>query len=351
MFWFIASIALLAAALITFLPLLRGKTFWQPAALALIFVLPAGGIWMYNEIGTPEAIDIAPSPRMANSSDAHAGEAGEMDAMVDSLRSKLTETPEDLDGWMLLARTLKTTQRYAEASEAVETAYRIAPDNPSVMVELAESWIFVSPDGQVPERSVILLEQALELDPNQQKALWLLGIAAAQQGDDAFAVSYWQSLLEQVEPGSTVAQSVQAQINEAQSRMGMKPEEVSAQVPDDGAWRGTQVSIGATDEALMAIPERAVLYVVIRPPGVAMGPPIGVRRLQNPSLPLTITISDQDSMLKERMISSETQIQLQARISLSGSPAPGSGDWQSSPVTIALDSGETVELILDQQVE
>jgi len=73
--------------------------------------------------------------------------------------------------------------------------------------------------------------------------------------------------------------------------------------------------------------------------------------MQNPTLPLTITISDQDSMLKERLISSETEIQLQARISLTGSPAPGSGDWQSTPITVALDSGEAVELILDQQVE
>ena len=61
-----------------------------------------------------------------------------------------------------------------------------------------------------------------------------------------------------------------------------------------------------------------------------MGPPLGVRRIIDPVLPLEITISDQDSMLEERQISSESEVQLQARISLTGSPAAGSGDWQSA---------------------
>ena len=63
------------------------------------------------------------------------------------------------------------------------------------------------------------------------------------------------------------------------------------------------------------------------------------------------TINDGDSMLQERKISLETEVQLQARISLSGSPAAASGDWQSAPVVVPLSAGDTVELILDQQVE
>jgi cytochrome c-type biogenesis protein CcmH len=90
---------------------------------------------------------------------------------------------------------------------------------------------------------------------------------------------------------------------------------------------------------------------MIRTPGVAMGPPIGVRRVIGPSLPMAITITDQDSMLKERMISSEAEVQIQARLSRSGSPAPAPGDWQSQKVTVGLASDGPVELILDQQVE
>jgi cytochrome c-type biogenesis protein CcmH len=90
---------------------------------------------------------------------------------------------------------------------------------------------------------------------------------------------------------------------------------------------------------------------MIRSPGPAMGPPLGVRRIIDPALPLDLTISDKDSMMQERLISTESEVQLQARISLTGSPAASSGDWQSTPLTVALNSGETVELIIDQRVE
>ena len=384
MFWAIAAAALFAAALITFLPLLRGKSFWKPTALALMFLLPAAGLWIYSQIGTPEAIGVRGVPAAHATANAQgpgmgagigAGGAAEMEPMLESLRARLTESPEDLDGWVLLARTLKTLQRFPEALEALETAHGIAPDDPFVMVELAEARIFTSTDGRIDEVSAAMLERAVELEPTQQKGLWLLGIAAAQAGDDAFAISYWESLLAQLEPGSPVTQSVQAQVNEAKARLGM---EVEAPAPDaepalaaavppadapasvagggsEGGWQGTAVRVTASAAAEAAIPPEAVLFIVIRSPGPAVGPPIGVRRIVGPSFPLELTITDQDSMLAERKISLEREVQLQARVSLSGSPAAKPGDWQSVPQTVSLsmppNSGAAVELNLDQQVE
>ena len=151
MFWTIAAAVLFAAALITLLPLLRAKSLWKPLALAMVFLLPATGLWMYQEIGTPDALDLRPAPQRAvNTSETHAPESEEMDTMIAGLRGRLTENPEDLDGWMLLARTLKTTQQYQEAVEALETANRISPDDPRVMVELVEARIF--PHSRWPDK-------------------------------------------------------------------------------------------------------------------------------------------------------------------------------------------------------
>jgi cytochrome c-type biogenesis protein CcmH len=370
MFWVIASAALFIAALITFLPLLRGKTFWQPAAVALLFLLPAGGIWMYTKIGTPHAIGLkaaaapAPHPGMTNAQ----GES-DIDTMVNGLRAKLTESPESLDGWLLLARTLKTMQRFPEALDALQTAQRIAPDNPDVLVELAEARIFVSATGQIDADSIAMIERALATNPAHQKGLWLLGIAAAQAGDLEGAVTHWETLLAQLQPGSSVAQSVQSQIDEANTRLGKPPAATipAATIPaaavaretappepapaPGGGWQGTPVRVSASESARASIPAGATLYVIIRSTGPAVGPPLGVRRLNDPVLPIDITISDRDSMLQERKISLEAEVQLQARISLTGSPAAASGDWQSAPVVVPLGSSDTVELVLDQQVK
>jgi cytochrome c-type biogenesis protein CcmH len=352
-FWTIAAAALFAAALITLSPLLRAKSFWKPLALAMVFLLPAATLWFYNQIGTPDAINLRPPPppRVANQTQTHAAESQEMDAMIAGLRGRLTDNPEDLDGWMLLARTLKTTQRFQEAIEALETANRISPDNPRIMVDLVETRIYLTPDGRINDEMVATLKRALDQQPDMQKALWLMGIASSQAGDGAAAISYWETLLAQLEPGSPVVQSVQSQIDQVRANMGMVVEEAPVVVADDGAWQGIRLTVSAGESAQSSIPAGGVLYVMIRAPGPAVGPPLGVRRVIDPVLPLEITISDQDSMLEERQISSENELRLQARISLTGSPAAGSGDWQSTPLTVALDSAEAVELVIDQRVE
>ena len=212
--------------------------------------------------------------------------------------------------------------------------------------------------GRIDEASVAMLQRAVELEPEHQKGLWLLGIAAAQDGDLERAVSLWESLLGLLEPGSGVAQSVQQQIDEANTRLGRPSAPAVADTASEpapasgtGGWSGTPVRVAASESTANLIPTGAVLCVIIRSPGPAVGPPLGVRRVIDPILPLDITITDGDSMLEERKISLESEIQLQARISLSGSPSASTGDWQSAPVTVALDAANTVELIIDQQVE
>lgn len=363
MFWTIAAVVLFISAVIALFPLLRGKSGWQPIALALIFALPAAGLWIYNGFGTPDGIDVQGSPRVVNETDPHSMQSGEMNDMITGLQQRLEQNPGDLEGWLLLARTLRASQQYAGAADALEQAHALAPDNPVVMADLAEAWIYETPDGRVSDASVAMLQRALDINPTLQKGLWLMGIASMQQGDDPFAISYWQTLLEQLEPGSGVYQMVSEQINEAQARMGMGDHSghdhaeadmaaaESAPAAEDGAWNGSRLVLDATDGARQALANGAVLYIIIRSSGPAMGPPLGVKRVTSPSFPLEVTITDQDSMLAERKISSEQQIQLQARVSLSGSPTAQSGDWQSDAKTVELASASLVVLEIDQQVE
>jgi cytochrome c-type biogenesis protein CcmH len=359
-FWTFAAALLFVAALITFSPLLRANTLWKPLALALVFVVPATAAWMYTEIGTPEGIKFKHKPAPARTAESappdegHSPESQEMDAMIAGLQARLQQNPNDLDGWMLLSRTLKATQRFPEAAEALEKAYQLDPGNPQIMVDLVEARIFLTTDGRISDEMMATLQQVLELQPDMQKALWLMGIASSQRGDMNAAVSYWETLLAQLEPGSPVARSVQTQIDQLKAEAGMavaEPEVAEAAPVDDGSWHGISVTVKAADSAQSRIPNGGVLYVMIRSPGPAMGPPLGVRRIIDPALPLEITISDQDSMMKERLISSEGSMQIQARISRTGSPAASTGDWQSETQTISLDSKEAVELVIDQRVE
>jgi len=350
-FWIIAALILFIGFFIALFPLLRGKTGWQPVALALIFALPATALWMYNQFATPAGLDVVGTPNVASAADPHSGQAGDMQSMLTGLQQRLEQDPEDLEGWLLLARTLRASQRFDEASAALERAFELAPDNLVVMVDLAESRIYLDPEGRVPESSVQLLERALELNPDMQKALWLMGIAAVQQGDDAFAISYWQSLMSQLEPGTEVYEMVGGQLAQAQARLGMLPEEPMPAAETGSGWTGTRLVLDAAEGAREALASGAILYITIRAPGPAMGPPLGVRRIDNPSFPLELTITDDDSMMAERMISSESEIQVQARVSQTGAPTPQAGDWRSARKSAELASNSLVVLEIDQQVE
>ena len=350
-FWILAAAALAFAAFITFLPLFLPKTGWTPIALALVFLLPTSALMLYPYIGTPAGLDQVAVARQ----ETHTNESSDIDAMVASLRAKLTESPEHLEGWILLSKTLKTMQRYPEALEALETAQRIAPEDPFVAVELVEVRIYMSGQGRIDNEMIAVLEEAVARDPGQQKGLWLLGIASSQSGDDAKAIEYWQTLLQQMEPGRANTDSVQKQIAQAQKRLGIDPDvgaEREGMEQDANADReGIKLLLSASDELKANMPSSAALFVIIRSAGPVTGPPLGVRRINNPTLPLELTISDQDSMMAERKISSESELRLQARLSLSGAPNAQSGDWQSAPVTVPLNTTETVQVVLDQRVD
>lgn len=374
-FWILAAVALAVAAFITFLPLFRPKTGWTPIALALVFLLPASALMFYPYVGTPAALDQVAVATQST----HSNESAEMDAMVASLRARLTASPEHLDGWMLLSKTLKTMQRYPQALEALETAHRIAPENPYVAVELVEARIFSSGRGQIDSEMVAVLEAAVARDPGQQKGLWLLGVASSQAGNDAKAIEYWQTLLQQMEPGRTAAGSVQQQIAQAQIRLGIDPgtsadrggiisdvsadqvgikpdtkadrEEIKPDASADSEDIRLHLYLSAGDELKANMPASAVLFVIIRSAGPVAGPPLGVRRISNPALPLELTISDQDSMMAERKISSVSELRLQARLSLSGAPNARSGDWQSAPVTVPQKTTQIVQLVMNQRVD
>jgi cytochrome c-type biogenesis protein CcmH len=274
---------------------------------------------------------------------------------------------------VLLGRSYKTLQNYPLALEALETANRLAPDQPLAQVELVEARLFVSGDPRITPEMVATLEQAVSAEPTLQKGLWLLGIAAAQQGDDARALEWWEKLRAQIEPGSQIEQSVLEQMDQARARLGqtsqpaVTPPLATAPVTTAAATAqqtpqadpqqapaqqgiDVRVELGA-NMAQQAVPPDAALFIIVRPEGAGGGPPLGARRINQPEFPVTVTLTDKDSMMAQRLISSSPRLQLQARLSLSGQPTPAAGDWQSFPASTSAVNAEITSLVLDQQVK
>lgn len=340
MFYLLAIIVAVLAGVALFWPLLSQGGQARNYALSLVLVMPVAALLLYQQVGTPLGIGISGKPERQA---AHPGGAtGQMSDMVAQLELRLQENPADLEGWILLGRSYKTMQQFDAARSALLRAYQMAPDDPLVLAELAEAQLFASGRPTLDEETRALLERAVSLDPEQQKALWLLGIAANQDGDQTTAVQYWQKLISLTDPGSPVARSVQEQIDRTQARLGIE----APQTVMGGATAPAALEVRvAVDGNLPTLPGQAALFLIIRDPA-APAPPLGAKRIANPAFPVTLTVTDADSMLAERPIFGTDPLQIQARISLSGSPVAAEGDIESAPISVSLSHQGAVELTI-----
>ena len=71
--------------------------------------------------------------------------------------------------------------------------------------------------GKFDSKTDELLKQALKLNPDEAQALFLAGVAAEERRDFAAAITHWQRLLPQLEPGSEEVRSLKASITELQT--------------------------------------------------------------------------------------------------------------------------------------
>lgn len=335
MFWVMAITLALTVALILAWPLLKMQALFRNYGFVLVFAIPFAALFLYQQVGTPSGIRVSGTPAPVNHAGQPASTDDSMDDLLARLEQRLLEQPDDLDGWLMLGRSYKTMQRYDKAEQALSLAAGLAPDDPLVMVELAEARLFASGRAEISEEIRQMLERAVSIDPNQQKALWLLGMAEVQAGADENALAYWERLIAQVEPDSPVAASVREQADLARQRLGLETER---------AWNGYRVTVSLSDPAYTA-PPGAVLYLIASDPA-APAPPLGVRRVENPSFPLVIGLNDEHSMMQERPVSGVSPVRLLARLSMTGNPGAGAGDLESAAVNVSSESGETIALEL-----
>src|SRR5207342_580007 len=68
-----------------------------------------------------------------------------------------------------------------------------------------------------------LLARALEIDPQNLKALALAGTAAFDRGDFAVAAAFWERMLPLVPGDSEDARTIKENVAEAQTRAGAAP--------------------------------------------------------------------------------------------------------------------------------
>jgi cytochrome c-type biogenesis protein CcmH len=190
----------------------------QKFAYGVAALIPIGAVALYFVVGNPKAL--SPSAATAEMPAAATQQGGQMTqqqiaANVDKLAKRLEQNPNDAQGWLMLARSYTSMERYSEAASAFEHATTLNGNDANTWADYAEASAMAN--GQrLAGKPTEALNRALQIDPKNQKALALAGSAAFEIGDYKKAVDYWQKLLPQLPPGTEIAKTVADEIKKAQ---------------------------------------------------------------------------------------------------------------------------------------
>ena len=133
------------------------------------------------------------------------GEAGDQQRMirdmVDQLAAKMQANPDDIDGWVKLARSYTVLSDHEKAAAAAKQAVDRAPQRVDARIAYADALLGTAPEnGPMPGEAVKALREVLNIDAANKEALWLLGLDAAQGGRRDEAAELWNRLLAQMDP-------------------------------------------------------------------------------------------------------------------------------------------------------
>ena len=289
----------------------------------------------------------------------HAMGDEQMAALVESLAGRLAQQPDDLEGWVMLARSYGSMGQYDKAVPAYRKALELRKDDASLLTDFADA-LGMAQGRSLEGEPTRLVERALKVDPNHLKALALAGTAAFNREDYKGALKHWEKMREVGPADDPFVQQIQGGIAEARQRAGLPP--ASAQAPaaapapvpataqaggDKPAAAGEarvsgRVSLSAALKA-QASPEDTV-FVFARPAeGSRMPLALVSRKVKD--LPFEFTLDDSHSLAPTMKLSSQSKLIVGARITKTGQAMTQPGDLQGLSAAVPLGaSGVKVEI-------
>ncbi len=336
------SLGLIMLALAFIMP-----SLWKSArrsAIVFLLVLPILSISVYFWIGQPAAL---------NANNRRAPET--IDEAIAQLERRLIDQPDNIDGWLLLGRSQKAQARAAEessaqaqaaaqyqaAEKAFARAHALAKNDPDITVEYVEARSLANLQRQFDAQSLVLLDQVIAANPRHQRGLWFRGIAAMQQGDFKLAAKNWETLLPIIDEATRTA--LLPQITNARQQAGLPPLEALASTT---AGPVLAVTVTIDQNLRNKLRGNETLFVFARSVD-QQGPPVAAARVPAEKFPITITLSDANSVMPTRKLSEQSQVTIFARLSSSGDAGAKSGDLQAASVNADIVDGKKITLNID----
>jgi cytochrome c-type biogenesis protein CcmH len=186
-------------------------------AYAVAVAIPVLAVGLYFRIGNPQSISAAATAQVG----APAGVPNQrsqqaIEANVAALARRLEQNPNDLNGWRMLGRSYLSMEKYRDAATAFSRASALKPDDADLLADYAFA-LGMANGQRLQGQPQELINKALQLDPENPKALELAGTAAFEAKNYKDAITYWERLLKKASGDTELTAALNERINRAKS--------------------------------------------------------------------------------------------------------------------------------------
>lgn len=335
----------------------------RKTAFGLALSVPVFALVAYALVGNLQGLD----PKATAVRVEPGGEVtlAQVEELVDTLAKRL-ESPGsaqagDVQGWTMLARSYGALQRFPEASRAYARAIALAPQDAQLLADRADALAMMQGRKLAGEPQQ-LVEKALQIDPNNLKALAMAGSGAFESRDYGAALNFWGRARQLAGNDSDFAQGLDSSIAEA--RLAQSGTVASNSAAGNQGVVASAPSSTSTSTATAGISNARIAGRVSLAPALAAqvapgdtvfiyarateGPrmPLAILRKSAADLPITFTLDDSLAMSPQMSLSKYPRVVLGARVSRSGNAMSQAGDLQGQLSDVATGSSG-LELVID----
>jgi len=225
----------------------RGSGPGRMMAAVIVLALFGGSALIYLRLGAPGYGDLGLQTRIAAAQEARANRPSQSEAeaqlpaqpaaeapedylaLVERLRTAVTERPDDVQGHVLLARSEAALGNYAEAYAAQRKLIALKGDSASAkdFADLADMLVLAA-GGYVSPEAEQALDEVMRRDPDNGVARYYGGLMMAQTGRPDTAFRIWDKLLREGPADAPWAEPIRAQISDLAYAAGVNDYELPA---------------------------------------------------------------------------------------------------------------------------
>ncbi|WP_028774828.1 c-type cytochrome biogenesis protein CcmI [Shewanella waksmanii] len=272
-----------------------------------------------------------------------------MDQRIQMMEAQAKSEPDNSQLQFSLGHAYISASRYPEAVKAFDKAMQLVGTHAELLGPKATA-LYYQANQQMTPQVQSLVDQALELDPQDPSTLLLVGMDAFFTANYEKAIGAWQTILDSDRNDvdrSAIMNAIESAKMRLQGGMGEMPNDANhQQVKATGTTVTVEVSL--SDEMKDKVSGTDILFIFARN---TEGPkvPLAVTKIAATALPTAVTLDDTTNMGGDVKLSDAKSVEIIAVLSKHGSVKPQSGDIQGKVDMVEV--GGTTQLVLDTQVQ